>query len=426
MGLTGDERDDVFEAQAADDVRKVRRLARIATTTLSITAMPEQFEDLVDEPNLQQAMSDAYRQAKTQQAHPEEGLDHLIAAAAAVMLVRQRRRIFCRGAEPELSPQLSIWGDFGYAVVSALCLAVNILDNTGIDIPVDAQPRSRAGLLHHLATVDEQAVGAYPTANAVETIARCLHEFKDQSSTPPPEPPRQFSMRQLLTTAGATALVMLLVGLAVWQVPALAGSAGQVTTSDPPSASAPVASPIALLPKNPPTVPLSQTLPNTVVQLFAYPDNAEPDAKTETVPGLVPPASGPVMAINDRLTFEVWLSIRDQHSPPDTVSLAINAVSPTTIMEAQRIANRDYPGKPEADLDDGSSVPVPRIAVDGTPTIYRFVLAAPPSNNTIGYWCGYTPKPVSILVTKGDNDESVITSYPVYVVRDELFAGNPC
>lgn len=421
MGLSEGERDDVFEAQATDDDRKMRRLWRVATETLSVAAADDQFDSLVDEPNLQQAMSDAYRQAKAQQA-PEDDLDHLIAAAAAVMLIRQRHKVFCRGREPALSAQLGMLGDFGYVIAGALCLSVAILDDVGVDIPVDAQPRSRASLLSHLTGVDEQNVSTYPTYTAVDAIARCLREFKDQSSTPPPEPARQFSARQLLVAIGVTAVA---VGLVAALAVALTGGEDEATTSTSPQASgAATPAPITLLPKNPPTVPLSQTLPNTVVQLFAYSDKAEPESTAETIPGLIPPVGGPVLAINNRLTFEVWLSIRDESKPPDTVSLAVNAVSPTVITEGQRLANRHHPQKPEAGLDNGSPVPVPTITDE--PTIYRFVLAALPSTTTNGYWCGYTPKPVSILVTKGDSYESVITSYPVYVVRNELFAGKSC
>ncbi len=427
MGLSGDERDDVFEAQATDDDRKVRRLLHVAIATLSIAAASDRFVALVDAPNLQQAMADALRQAKTQQVHPDDDLDYLIAAAAAVMLIRQRRRIFCRGDEPELSPQLGNTADFGYVVNGALGLAVMILDDAGIDIPVDAQPRSRTFLLNHLNTVDQQDVSAYPTPNAVDAIARCLREFKNQSSSPPRDPPRQFSMHHLLAVVGATAaIVLLVVGLIVWRAPTVVGGAESSASAMSSPASVPSIDPIALLPNNPPTVRLTQALPNTVVQLFAYPDNTDRSSTSETVPGMVPPVDGPVMAINNRLTFEVSLSIRDKGTPPDTVSLAVNAVSPTVITEGQRVGNHHYPRTNEAGLDSGSPVPVPPLTTD-EPTIYRFVLAAPPSSRTAnGYWCGYTPKPVSILVTRGDNDESVITSYPVYVVRSELFAGKSC
>lgn len=383
-------------------------------------------------------MWDAYRQAKTQQASPEDQLSYLLAASAAVMLVRQRRKIFCRNGEPEASAQkLSDMLDYGYIVGSSLLLAVEVLDDFKVDVPVDAQPQERTHLLNHLVAVQDQDVTTYSTPNAVATIVRCLQEFKDlkslASATPGPPPDRNgFSARHLVAAAGVAAVVVLaVVALMVWQVAPvrqlLGGGTGATASAGTPGAGAATSDPIALLPQNSLTVPLSQTLPNTVVQLFAYPHDAAPSRAAETVPGLLPPVDGPVMAINDRLTFEVWLSIRDKNLPPDTLSLSINAVSPPVITESKLLANRDHAEEFKSTLNEGAPVAVPPIAKDGTATVYRFVLAAIPSTPTTnGYWCGYTPKPVSILVTKGDNYESVITSYPVYVVRNELVAGKPC
>lgn len=437
MGTSRDERDDVFEAQAVLDEQRVHRLVVIAATVLRSTAVEGQFDVLIDAQNLHEAMWDAYRQAKAQQASPEDNLTYLVAAAAAVMLVRQRRKIFCRNGEPEASAQkLSDILDYGYIVGSSLLLAMSVLDDFDVNVPINAQPQARTNLLNHLSGVDVKNVTQYPTPSAVATIARCLQEFKDLKSLAAAAPVlptdrNGFSARHLMAAAGAAAVVVLVVaGLMVWQVSPVREFLGSGTNAEAsagtPNGGAPPVDPIALLPEHPPTVALSETLPNTVVQLFAYPSGTDPNRATETVPGHLPPVDGPVMAINDRLTFEVWLSIRDKELPPDTLSLSINAVSPPVITESKLLANRDHAEEAKSTLNEGAPVAVPPIAKDGTPTIYRFVLAAIPSTTTNGYWCGFTPKPVSILVTKGDNYESVITSYPVYVVRDELVAGKPC
>ncbi|MCV7213031.1 hypothetical protein [Mycolicibacterium canariasense] len=400
--------------------------------------MEGQLDNLLDDQNLREAMGDAYRQAKTQQGSPEDKLTYLVAAAAAVMLVRQRRRIFCRNGEPQASAQkLSDTMDYGYIIGSSLLLAMAVLEDFNVDIPVDAQPQMRTSLLNHLSEVDAQEVARYPTPNAVATIARCLQEFKDLKSlaaevpAPPPERGR-FSAGHLAAAGTAAAVVFAVIGgLVVSQVtPVREFSGGETdaaaSTGAPDSTGVPV-DPITFLPKRPPAVTLSQTLPNTDVQLFAFPDSADPSGETQTVPGYLPPVGAPVMAINDRLTFEVRLSIRDKELPPDTLSLSINAVTPTVITESKLLANRDHAEEFKPTLNVGDPVAVPPIAKDGTSTVYRFVLAALPSKPTEnGYWCGYTPKPVSILVTKGDNYESAITSYPVYVMRDELVAGAPC
>ena len=47
------------------------------------------------------------------------------------------------------------------------------------------------------------------------------------------------------------------------------------------------------------------------------------------------------------------------------------------------------------------------------------MLSAPPDRTTVGYWCGYTAKPVQILVTTSDNASAATTTYPVYVLRDK-------
>ena len=434
MGTSNDERDDVFQTQAALDEQRVRHLEKVATAALGAAAAEGQFDALVDDRNLRDATWDAYRQAKTQ-ASPEDDLTYLIAAAAAVMLIRQRRKIFCRDGEPQISEKLSELSDYGYIIAGSLLLAVTLLEDA--NIPVDAQPQERTNLLNHLVAVQDQDVSTYSTPNAVATIARCLQEFKDlkslASATPGPPPDRDgFSASHLVAAAGAAVVVALVVGgLMVWKVPPvrqfLGGGAESAASAGTPGGGAGPSDPIALLPKHSPTVALSQTLPNTVVQLFAFPSSADPSRETQTVPGYLPPVDGPVMAISDRLTFEVRLSIRDKGLPPDTLSLSINAVSPTVITEAELLANRDHAEEFKPTLNVGDPVAVPAIAKDGTPTVYRFVLAALPSAPTTnGYWCGYTPKPVSILVTKGDNYESAITSYPVYVVRDELVAGTSC
>ncbi|SKS11286.1 Uncharacterised protein [Mycobacteroides abscessus subsp. abscessus] len=438
MGTSRGERDDVFEAQAARDEQRVQRLTTIATAVLTSAAAEGQLDNLLDDRNLREAMWDAYRQAKTQQGSPEDKITYLVAAAAAVMLVRQRRRIFCRNGEPQASAQkLSDTLDYGYIIGSSLLLAMAVLEDFNVDIPVDAQPQMRTSLLNHLSEVEAQDVAAYPTPNAVATIARCLQEFKDLKSlaaavpAPPPERGR-FSAGHLITAGTAAAVVFAVIGgLVVSHVTPVRKFFGIETKAaasagTPDGTGVPV-DPITFLPERPPTVTLSQTLPNTDVQLLAFPASADPSRDAQTVPGYLPPVDAPVMAINDRLTFEVHLSIRNKKLPPDTLSLSINAVTPTVITESELLANRDHAGEPMPSLSLGDPVAVPRIAKDGTPTIYRFVLAALPSKPTEnGYWCGYTPKPMSILVTKGDNYESAITSYPVYVMRDELVAGTHC
>ena len=119
------------------------------------------------------------------------------------------------------------------------------------------------------------------------------------------------------------------------------------------------------------------------------------------------------------MVFQLWLSIRDAHLSPDQLSLSVYGTAPTVVTDSHLMADADHPAAPEPHLDAGDFIPVHTIDTGGSPTIYQFVLSAPPDRTTVGYWCGYTAKPVQILVTTSDNASAATTTYPVYVLRDK-------
>jgi hypothetical protein len=97
----------------------------------------------------------------------------------------------------------------------------------------------------------------------------------------------------------------------------------------------------------------------------------------------------------------------------------VYGTAPTVVTDSHLMADADHPAAPEPHLDAGDFIPVHTIDTGGSPTIYQFVLSAPPDRTTVGYWCGYTAKPVQILVTTSDNASAATTTYPVYVLRDK-------
>lgn len=213
-----------------------------------------------------------------------------------------------------------------------------------------------------------------------------------------------------------------LIGLTQWFVPSIPEAITKASGRS--VAPTPAVTAIPVLPDAPSSVSLAQTLPNTNVQLFAFPQSATPDPRTSTAPGLLPAVNAPVMQIKGNLTFQVWLSVRDKKRPPDTLMLSAGATYPTRVSDSHAMLDKDRQGDAEPRLDtqdsdkDVENVQVPSLSPD-TPTIYQFVVTAPLDKGVVGYWCGYNAKPLQILVSTTDSAAAwAITSYPLYVVRE--------
>ena len=311
----------------------------------------------------------------------------------------------------------------GYPAGAAFSVAMAVTEAfADVILPVWSQPESRDHFLDLISEIiaDPQ----YPPRSAATSLVNCLREFREADEELAPGPPgtaaaaaprpapRTIPWRPIGIAAVATSAAL---ALLAWMIPAIpraftgasTTTAGRSSTED-----------IPLPPGAPTSVSLAQRLPNTLVQLFAFVDGEVPARESQTAPGVLPAVAPAVLRINGRLVFELWLSIRDKKLPPDQLSLSVYGTAPTVVTDSHVLDN-GHPGNPEPHLDAGDFIPVHAIDKDGAPTIYRFVLTAPPDRTTVGYWCGYTPKPVQILITTSDNAGAATTTYPVYVLRDK-------
>ena len=399
-------------------------LLLVATNALRGAAAPGQYDAMVNGQALAEAMDAAYLQAKAR-THPVDKFGYQLGGCAAVMLIQDAGAVF-PGRMPDPGPPLGTVAYRGYLAGAAFSLAMAVTEAfQDVILPVWSQPDVRD---HFLDLVDEIVADPdYPPRAAITSVVNCLRQFREadeQLAAPPPETmpapadrsrPRSIPWRPIGITALATVAVL---GLLQWMIPTIpyaflpGGRTGTAAGQAP-------ADPIPLPPGAPTTVSLAQRLPNTKVQLFALADGPSPARGAQTVPGVLPQVSAPVLRINGRMVFQLWLSIRDPHLPPDQLSLSVYGTAPTVVTDSHLMADADHPVAPESHLDAGDFIPVHTIDTGGSPTIYEFVLSAPPDRTTVGYWCGYTAKPVQILVTTSDNASAATTTYPVYVLRDK-------
>ena len=393
----------------------------VATNALRGAAAPGQFDAEVDSQALAEAMAGAYLQAKARTGVGER-FGYQLGASAALMLIGDARSIF-PGRMPEPGPPLSTVAYRGYPAGAAFSVAMAVTEAfADVILPVWSQPESRDHFLDLISEIiaDPQ----YPPRSAVTSLVNCLREFREADEELAPGPPgtaaaaaprpapRTIPWRPIGIAAVATSAAL---ALLAWMIPAnpraftgaSTTTAGRSSTED-----------IPLPPGAPTSVSLAQRLPNTLVQLFAFVDGEGPARESQTAPGVLPAVAPAVLRINGRLVFELWLSIRDKKLPPDQLSLSVYGTAPTVVTDSH-VMDNGHPGNPEPHLDAGDFIPVHAIDKDGAPTIYRFVLTAPPDRTTVGYWCGYTPKPVQILITTSDNAGAAPTTYPVYVLRDK-------
>ncbi|HUO37863.1 MAG TPA: hypothetical protein VMU34_08490 [Mycobacterium sp.] len=409
----------------AHDALQRDLLLIVATQTLRRAAAPGQFDAEVSDEDLREAMVRAYHAAKavSKVTGVGEKFGYRLGASAAVTLIRDAGSIFPVRI-PDPGEPLGDFAYRGYLAGAAFTLAISVTECFAeVILPVWSQTEARDNFLDHVNEIIEDP--QYTQRNAVTALVECLREFQeagDQLAPGPPPPPGPHApparSREWWHLGAAVAATIAVFALMQWLIPpiprAFVKNATTISTTGALSAD-----PIPPLPNAPTTVPLAQTLPNTRVQLFAFVRNpsAAPDA--QTVPGLLPQVAAPVMRINDHLVFQLWLSVRDKAVAPDQLSLSVGATSPTSVSDSHLMLDRYHEGDVEPHLDSGDFVPVRPIAKDGAPTIYQFILNAPPDRLAVGYWCGYNAKPVQILVSTNDNAVAATTTYPVYVLRDK-------
>ncbi len=395
----------------------------VATDTLRRAAAPGQFDAEVNHEHLGEAMVRAYHAAKAVSKVTQVGekFGYRLGACAAVTLIRDAESIF-PDRIPDPGEPLGDFAYRGYLAGAAFCLAISVTECFAeVILPVWCQTEVRNHFLDHVNEIIEDP--QYTQRSAVTALVECLGEFQEaghQLAPGPPVPPGPEPTRlpRWWHIGAAVVATIVVFGLIQWMIPPIPRAfVKNATRSSTPGQ--PAADSIPPLPSARTTSSLAQTLPNTQVQLFVFADGRDAQRGSETVPGLLPEVAAPVMRINDHLVFQLWLSIRDKTSPPDQLSLSVGGTSPTTVSDSHLMLDKDHQGDAEPHLDVGDFIPVPAIAKDGAPTIYQFVLNAPPDRRTVGYWCGYNAKPVQILVSTNDNAVAATTTYPVYVLRDK-------
>lgn len=325
MGTTNEP--DSVGGDAYDAIQR-NLLLIVATNALRGAAQPGQFEAEVNEQALAEAMASAYLQAKAR-TNVGEKFGYQLGACAAVMLIQDADTIF-PARMPDPGRPLSAFAYRGYPAGAALSLAMAVTESfQGVILPVWCQLDARDQFLDHVNEIISDP--EYPPRSAITSLVNCLREFKEADDqlvslppgTPPPAPnpskPRSIHWRRIGTAVLATIAVL---ALMQWMIPAIPQAFVEDTTTTTTSGQPP-ADPIPLLPSAPTTISVAQRLPNTQVQLFAFADSQNPTRESQTVPGLLPQVAAPVMRINGRLVFELWLSIRDKNLPPDQLSLSV-------------------------------------------------------------------------------------------------------
>ncbi len=349
-----------------------------------------------------------------------ETFGYRLGACASVALIRDAPAIFPRRV-PEPGAPLGDFAYRGYLAGAAFVLAISVTECFAeVTLPVWHQTEARDNFLDHVNQIIDDP--EYTQRNAVLALVDCLHEFReagDQLTAGPPvtarSAPETTRPRRWWQLGAAAAAVIAVIAVVLWMIP-ISPFGGQANVPAPEHLTA---SAVLPLPDATTVVPLTQALPNTRVQLFVLAGSGAASVDAQTAPGILPRVQAPVMRINDRLVFQLWLSVKDIHAASDRLAISIGATSPTAVTDSHLMMDRNREGSAQPQLDSGDFVPVPPVAADGSPTIYQFVIDAPPDRRTVGYWCGYNAKPVQILVSTNDNAVAVATSYPLYVVRDK-------
>lgn len=132
--------------------------------------------------------------------------------------------------------------------------------------------------------------------------------------------------------------------------------------------------------------------------------------------GALPSFPTMVIPMDKGITFEVAFAKRHLDQSSDFVQFFVNGIAPATIDQSHRMRNAAEPeGDNLGDLSD--PLTVKGLPDDGSPVVYQFHMTATRAVN-IGYWCGYNPKPVTVVVIANNNPAGATVPYPVSVSRD--------
>lgn len=411
-----------------------------------------------DAVELSAAMDDAYRACALDGAAKPDDEVFFLSAYAAVMLIVKQDRIFADRDVPDAPLAFRILG-FSFVEMCAFHLSRRILKDIGEkDVqPVLTHPittrnlgvqlgvASANGLQDMTGTVGfivplllaftkpEDArepsspggVESAPesSASGQDSHGTALLEFLKKGVRAPAAPVRDGIPRRYWAISSLAVLLALLVGGLVVYV-SMAGSAstaeGEVTSASPsPSPSAPPQVVTPPVPSRPPSAFVGPEVPNVTVRLLAFPST--PDVATAPVDPEVQSVSGhlpnePLLTeIGTRIGVKVVVKTRDPAKPAPRdpqLSLGLDGGLALT-MGSTRLFDADHPdGLPIADLTTAYR-PISRSSDVNAQTMISFELAI--SNEGRNYFCGYTPRSITVYVT--DNSPAVVDSLPIYVLK---------
>lgn len=153
-------------------------------------------------------------------------------------------------------------------------------------------------------------------------------------------------------------------------------------------------------------------LKNTRVSLAALTADGR-----EVQAGQLPTFAPLTIEVDHGITFRLRFSMIDRQESRDNLTFFIQPLDPVKVQGAHQVLPTGLQSLSGLDTgNDALVVPGPAVAEDGTYATYEFVLAALTGQLNNGYFCGYTPKPVTVIVSSNSNDLAI--PYPVFIKRD--------
>ncbi|GEM_PF-1910776 len=459
-----------------DNDAAVEALRRDAINALRIAATKGTDVDaILREPALREAMRRAVQTANAH-ADVDDDLGRRQGACAALYLIQGASEIFEDPAKLPDTPR-DLRG-IGYLAGAASVLAETVayrLNSAGAQAAKRVHWRARQHLNRTLAQVRQDFDDNQPRQTwwdtAFERIIAALKDYHlseedfqtrpqpvvepyktpaitpieegDDSNDSDPRPRRQplravgnwlrlhwGQLKLVALTVAVTTVVLVVVAGAFPAIPRELFDL-QAEEAQP---EAPAGSPVIPPPPLPPRISEVQApnaLPNTNVRLFLMSDGANPVPTSQTLNGALPEVqAATVPSVYQRVTFQIWLSVREEKMDPDNKTnklfVSIQVPPPMAVEQAMRMTDPSHKGEDADELEtlpDGSGggrVEIPPL-IWGTEVIYQFDVIARPTETNSGYMCGYNPKYVQVQIQREgiDSRSAVVTPYPLYVARGE-------
>jgi hypothetical protein len=133
-------------------------------------------------------------------------------------------------------------------------------------------------------------------------------------------------------------------------------------------------------------------------------------------PGQLPNFAPLTIDVDHGVTFRLRFTMIDSQAPLDNLQFFVQPLDPVKVQGAHQVLSNGTQPLPQ--IDSGGEVlvvPTPVPATDGTFATYEFVVAALQGRLNNGYFCGYTPKPVTAVIKSGGNELAI--PYPIFIKR---------